>query len=95
MLRLPVAKNPRAKPPKPKQPLQQGPHLRLTAALRARAESRGLSIRELAKLWGRSPTTTHKTLCNQRRVDWLEYLDLCDALKIDDPVKFATQARRA
>lgn len=84
-----VSKKPKPRPRQTKQPLQSEGHRLLSLALRARTEELGFTVRELADRWGRSTTTTHKTLRNQRRVDFLEYLDLCRALRIEDPIGFA------
>jgi methylphosphotriester-DNA--protein-cysteine methyltransferase len=92
-LSLYVPRPPKRKPDKPKQPLQSEGHRLLSEALRARAEELGLTVRALADRWGRSSTTTHKTLRNQRRIDFMEYLDLCEALEIEDPVEFAEPFR--
>ena len=85
------------KPPptrlRPKQPLQSPGHKELSAALAARTKELGLTVRKLAELWGRSTTTTHKCLDNQRRIDFMEFLDLCEALEITDPISFAEQFR--
>lgn len=90
-----VSKKPKPRPRLTKQPLQSEGHRQLSAALRARTEELGLTVRALADRWGRSTTTTHKTLRNQRRIDFLEYLDLCAALEIDDPMQFAEPFREA
>ena len=84
-----VPKTPKPRPRATKQPLQSEGHRLLSLALRARTEELGFTVRELADRWGRSTTTTHKTLRNQRRVDFLEYLDLCRVLRITDPIAFA------
>ncbi len=89
MLPLGVSTKTPARRLKPKQPLQSPGHKGLSAALATRAKAIGLTVRKLAELWGRSVTTTHKSLDNQRRIDFMEYLDLCEALEITDPVAFA------
>lgn len=90
-----VPRKPKPKPAIRKQPLQSEGHRLLSAALRARTAELGLTVRASADRWGRSSTTTHKTLRNQRRIDFLEYLDLCEALEIDDPIQFAEPFRDA
>jgi hypothetical protein len=84
-----VSKKPPSERLKPKQPLQSPGHKGLSAALKARTKELGLTVRELAKRWGRSVTTTHKSLDNERRIDFMEFLDLCAALEIADPIAFA------
>ncbi|MCA9278615.1 MAG: hypothetical protein KDA34_05865 [Phycisphaerales bacterium] len=83
------------KPPGPKQPLQSTAYQALMTELRARADELELSVRALAERLDRPRTTVHKTLCGQRRIDPVEFLDWCDALEIKDPVKAIRRARDA
>lgn len=78
-------KNPQSLPAK--QPLQQQPYQSLVRAMAKRAEELDLSVRALAERLGRPRTTVHKTLTGQRRMDPIEFLDWCEALEFDDPVK--------
>ena len=77
-----------------KQPLQRGEYKALARAIEARAESEGFSVRTLAEKLGLPPTRVHKTLRCQRRMDPLEFLDWCVALRIEDPVAFLRAVRR-
>jgi hypothetical protein len=54
--------------------------------LKARAEELGLSVRDLVELLGKPRTTVHKTIGGQRRLDPIEFLEWCEALKIADPI---------
>lgn len=66
----------------------------MVRALQTRAEELGLSVRALAERLGRPRTTVHKTLTGQRRLDPIEFLDWCEALEFDDPVKLIQSLRR-
>jgi len=63
-------------------------------AMAARADELGLSVRALAIRLDRPKTTVHKTLCGQRRMDPIEFLDWCEALEIKDPVKMINAVRK-
>ncbi len=63
-------------------------------ALRDQADELGLSVRALAERLGRPRTTVHKTLCGQRRIDPIEFLDWCEALELDDPIAVINAVRR-
>lgn len=58
------------------------------------AEELGLSFRALAELLERLRTTVHKTLTGQRGMDPIEFLDWCEALDFEDPVKLIKSVRR-
>lgn len=77
-----------------KQPLQREPYQALARALQGRADELELSVRALAERLGRPRTTVHKTLCGQRRIDPVEFLDWCDALELDDPIEVIQSVRR-
>ncbi len=77
-----------------KQPLQRGPYQALVRKMAERAEELDLSVRALAKLLGRPRTTVHKTLTGQRRMDPIEFLDWCEVLEFDDPVKLIRSVQR-
>jgi hypothetical protein len=79
---------------RPKQPLQASGYQALAHALHARAQELGLSVRALATKLRKPPTTVHKTLGGQRRLDPIEFLDWCDALDLDDPIGVINAARR-
>ena len=53
-----------------------------------------LSVRVLAGRLARPKTTVHKTLTGQRRLDPIEFLDWCEALEFDDPIKVIESVRR-
>jgi len=76
-----------------KQPLQRSAYQGLATLLQNRADELGLSVRQLAKRLDRPRTTVHKTLCGQRRLDPIEFLDWCEALEWDDPVAVINSVR--
>ena len=78
-----------------KQPLQRSAYKALAKLLQQRADELDLSVRTLAKRLGRPRTTVHKTLCGQRRLDPIEFLDWCEALEWDDPVAVIESVRSA
>ena len=83
----------RTKPLPAKQPLQGRAYQALAKALRDRAGELGLSVRGLADRLGKPPTTVHKTLWGQRRLDPIEYVDWCDALGVTDPIALVKATR--
>lgn len=83
---LPPNRKKISKPPRPKQPLQGTRYQGLARLLKARAETLGLSIRDLEGLLKKPRTTVHKTIGGQRRLDPIEFLEWCDALDIADPI---------
>lgn len=85
----------KSKPLPSKQPLQRSAYQRLATLLRERASELGLSVRVIADRVGKPPTTVHKTLGGQRRLDPIEFLDWCEALELDDPVAVIRSARRS
>ncbi len=89
----PSGKKNRARLPS-KQPLQKNAYQALAKALKARAEELGLSVRELADRLGKPRTTVHKTICGQRRLDPIEFVDWCEALGWDDPMAVIKSVRR-
>lgn len=90
-----MSKNRRAKPKKlqAKQPLQKSGYQALAMIIRNRAIELGLSVRSLAAKLRKPRTTVHKTLCGDRRLDPIEFLDWCEALEIDDPLDFINSVR--
>lgn len=78
----------------PKQPLQRSAYRALAKLLQERCEELGFSVRALAEKLDRPRTTVHKTLCGQRRLDPIEFLDWCEALELDDPVAVINSVRR-
>jgi transcriptional regulator with XRE-family HTH domain len=90
-----VSRNRRAKPRtlQAKQPLQKSGYQALAKIIRTRATELGLSVRALAEKLGKPRTTVHKTLCGDRRLDPIEFLDWCEALEIDDPLDFINSVR--
>lgn len=92
---MPKAGQKKSKSPPAKQPLQSSSYQALARLLQQRAEELGLSVRALAERLNRPRTTVHKTLTGQRRLDPIEFLDWCEALELDDPIKLIrTIARR-
>ena len=91
-----MSKNRRAKPKtlQAKQPLQKSGYQALAKTIRNRATELGLSVRSLATRLRKPRTTVHKTLCGDRRLDPIEFLDWCEALEIDDPLAFIESVRR-
>lgn len=85
----------KSKPLPAKQPLQSRAYQALAQSLRTRADELGLSVRALAERLGRPSTTVHKTLCGQRRLDPIEFVDWCEALELDDPLAVIAAARDA
>lgn len=85
----------RAKPKtlQAKQPLQKSGYQALAKIIRNRATELGLSVRSLAARLRKPRTTVHKTLCGDRRLDPIEFLDWCEALEIDDPLAFINSVR--
>jgi hypothetical protein len=83
---VPPNRKKKSKPPRPKQPLQGTTYQGLARLLKARADSLGLSVRDLEALLKKPRTTVHKTIGGQRRLDPIEFLEWCDALKITDPI---------
>jgi hypothetical protein len=63
------------------------------ALLRARAEELELSVRALAVRLDKPPTTVHKTLRGQRRLDPIEFIDWCEALEVGNPLSIIAAAR--
>ena len=76
-----------------KPPLQGTAYQALARLLKQRAAELGLSVRDLAARLKRPRTTVHKTLCGQRRLDPIEFLDWCDALELKDPIKTINSLR--
>lgn len=91
-----VSKNRRAKPTtlQAKQPLQRSGYQALAKIIRTRATELGLSVRSLAARLRKPRTTVHKTLCGDRRLDPIEFLDWCEALELDDPLAVLNSLRR-
>ena len=58
----------------------------LARLLSRRATELELSVRDLARQLKMAPTTVHKTLRGQRRLDPLEFVDWCEALELGDPL---------
>lgn len=83
-----------SKPLPAKQPLQRSSYKLLAGALRARATELEFSVRTLATRLGKPPTTVHKTLSGQRRLDPIEFLDWCEALELSDPIAVIEGVRR-
>lgn len=83
---VPPNRKKKSKPPRPKQPLQGTTYQGLARLLKARADALGLSVRDLEALLKKPRTTVHKTIGGQRRLDPIEFLEWCDALKITDPI---------
>ena len=77
-----------------KQPLHRGEYKELVAALAQRMDQQGLSIRDLAQQVGRPRSTLHKSLSGQRRMDPIEFVELCEALRVPDPVALVNSVRR-
>lgn len=77
-----------------KQPLQNSANQALAQKLQKRADELELSVRALAERLGKPRTTVHKTLTGQRRLDPIEFLDWCEALEFDDPVKLIRSVHR-
>ena len=50
--------------------------------LRAAREGRGLTQAELARRLGKSQSVISKTESGQRRLDYIEVVDICDALGV-------------
>lgn len=48
---------------------------------------------KLAERLGRPRTTVHKTLCSNRRLDPIEFLDWCEALEWTDPLAIIESVR--
>ena len=96
VLRYGVARSARKKsqPPPAKQPLQKTGYQALAKAIRLRAEELELSVRELATRLRKPRTTVHKTLCGDRRLDPIEFIDWCRALEWDDPLTVIESVRR-
>lgn len=87
-------RRPRSKPLPAKQPLQRSSYQALAKLIQARTTELGLSVRALAEKLGKPRTTVHKTLCGDRRLDPIEFLDWCVALEIEDPLGFINAVRR-
>lgn len=83
---VPVNRKKNLRPPPPKQPLQNPAYQALAKLLKDRADELGLSVRDLEKQLGKARTTVHKTLGGQRRIDPIEFVEWCDALKIANPI---------
>lgn len=77
-----------------KQPLQRGAYQALIRKMADRAEELDLSVRALAELLNRPRTTVHKTLTGQRRMDPIEFLDWCEVLEFDDPIRLIRSLSR-
>lgn len=77
-----------------KQPLQREPYQSLVRVMAKRAEELDLSVRALAERLDRPRTTVHKTLTGQRRMDPIEFMDWCEVLEFDDPVKLIRSISR-
>lgn len=82
------------KPPPAKQPLQSTQYRALAAALQARTNELGLTVRALAKRLGRPHATVHKTLRCQRRLDPIEFADWCEALRIKHPMQLVARVKQ-
>lgn len=67
-------------------PLQRGPNQALARLLRRQVAELDISVRDLGKRLRMAPTTVHKTLRGQRRLDPFEFLQWCEALGLDDPI---------
>jgi cyanate lyase len=92
-----VAKAPRQRAAKPipvRPPLQRAANQSLARLLARRAKEQELSIRDLADALGVAPTTVHKTLRGQRRLDPFEFVDWCEALDLGDPVRVLASLTR-
>jgi hypothetical protein len=77
-----------------KQPLQRSGYQALAKAIRLRAEELELSVRDLASRLRKPRTTVHKTLCGDRRLDPIEFVDWCRALEWTDPMAIIESVRR-
>lgn len=84
----------KSKPPPAKQPLQRSRYQALAKALQSRADALGLSVRDIAARLKKPRTTVHKTLCGDRRLDPIEFLDWCEALEWADPLEVINSVRR-
>ncbi|MBI5765466.1 MAG: XRE family transcriptional regulator [Planctomycetes bacterium] len=84
----------KSRPLPAKQPLQKSGYQALAKIIRTRATELGLSVRSLAARLRKPRTTVHKTLCGDRRLDPIEFLDWCEALEFDDPLVVINSARR-
>ncbi len=96
MVRYGVARSTRrkSKPPPAKQPLQRTGYQALARAIRERADELKLSVRDLAARLRKPRTTVHKTLCGDRRLDPIEFVDWCRALEWSDPMSIIDSLRK-
>lgn len=75
-------------------PLQRAANQALARLLARRTKEQALSIRDLADALGMAPTTVHKTLRGQRRLDPFEFVEWCEALELGDPVRVLASLKR-
>lgn len=71
--------SPKRKPPKKNHPIHRSEYTVAVRALHQMRADAGLNLRQLAAKVGRSFAWAHKSEIGQRRVDFIEFLNWCDA----------------